>query len=367
MSIILTDETLTEVTNPTPFPGINRVRLGAPIEESDRLSLFSDKQFEVFVQQWAFGYLKNQYNEVQRRAGAGDKGRDVIAWIDPQGTSNRKWDNYQCKHYDHKLTPTDIWVELGKLCYYTFIKHYTPPQNYKFITHKGIGPKLGDMLAEPENLRKELISNWDGYCRKEITKTKEVPLEGNFRAYVEAFDFSIVSYTEPLKLLEEHKETRYHAHIFGTGLKPRLPFPQPSIFPADNETRYIAQIYEAFSSYLRFTVKSPLDFSNKHFLVEQFNQARISFYCAESLKEFARDNLLDDLYFSSLMNQFYSGICYTANNPHHKDGLERMIKTIEMAQTLIVTHVLCDVLESIDRTGICHHLANEDKVRWVVG
>ena len=42
------------------------------------LSLFSDSDFEKFIQEWATGYLYEivGYKKVFRDAGAGDKGRD---------------------------------------------------------------------------------------------------------------------------------------------------------------------------------------------------------------------------------------------------------------------------------------------------
>ena len=62
----------------------------------------SSGEWEDFVLEWAHS-LKAKYAAVQRCGGAGDMGRDVVAYevngqVDP-------WDNYQCKHYDHALHP----------------------------------------------------------------------------------------------------------------------------------------------------------------------------------------------------------------------------------------------------------------------
>src|SRR5437899_9042667 len=109
---------------PTQQPALTAdvVAAGPVIPALDRLRLMSDKQWETFVLEWAYS-LKTKYATVELCGGAGDLGRDVIGIVvvgqaDP-------WDNFQCKHYDHALQPNDIWLELGKLCYYSAIGEYT--------------------------------------------------------------------------------------------------------------------------------------------------------------------------------------------------------------------------------------------------
>jgi hypothetical protein len=97
------------------------VAFGGLIPPIDRLKIFSDRQWEEFVLEWADS-LKTDYARVERCGGAGDMGRDIIAIVD---TGSGSWDNYQCKHYAAPLAPTDIWTELGKLVYYTRRGDYT--------------------------------------------------------------------------------------------------------------------------------------------------------------------------------------------------------------------------------------------------
>src|SRR4051794_40333148 len=114
-----TDMILTAIPTPTPWADANRRLLlgsGAPIDPIVRLATFTDVEFERFIWEWARGYLANHYVEVQHRGGAGDKGRDVVAWRDPSSTVSRQWDLYQCKRYDDPLIPSKFLVELGKLC-----------------------------------------------------------------------------------------------------------------------------------------------------------------------------------------------------------------------------------------------------------
>ena len=80
---------------------------GLWIDPIKRLTTFSEDEFENFTLEWVNGYLKKKsgYIEIQQRGGSGDKGRDIVAWLDPAGTVPRRWDNYQCKHYKSPLSP----------------------------------------------------------------------------------------------------------------------------------------------------------------------------------------------------------------------------------------------------------------------
>jgi hypothetical protein len=97
------------------------VAAGLPIPPIERIRIFSDGQWEDFVLEWADS-LRDHYGTVEQCGGAGDMGRDIIAF---DTVNPLIWDNYQCKHYKSGLAPGDIWVELGKLVYYTHNNEYT--------------------------------------------------------------------------------------------------------------------------------------------------------------------------------------------------------------------------------------------------
>ncbi|MFF5995186.1 hypothetical protein AAGS61_10565 [Lysinibacillus sp. KU-BSD001] len=80
-------------------------------------------------------------------------GRDVIGYLKYSQNDEAEWDNYQCKHYDKALTPQVALLEVGKLCYYTFIGEFTVPKNYYFVSSRGIGPKLAKLIDNPERLK----------------------------------------------------------------------------------------------------------------------------------------------------------------------------------------------------------------------
>jgi len=353
---------------PTPWPDANRRLLlgqGVPIDPLVRLSTFDDTEFERFIWEWVRGYLASHYFDVQARGGAGDKGRDVIGWIDASSVTPRQWDLYQCKRYDAPLTPSDFLVELGKLCYYTEKGDYTVPQHYYIVSPLGVGNALQDLIDDPAALKVRLIEKWNDWCRDKITKKETVRLEGKLASWVTQFNFSIVQTMAPSTLIEQHSQTRYHLAVFGAAFKARSPITPPPDKFADKELVFIQRTYEAFCDHLKTPVTEPKDFEAHDYLKLTFDHARECFYSAESLKEFSRDNLPDDKEYVNLCNQMLQGIRPTLNKLH-ADGYEKLVDTTEKAVTVSITsNILTSEMEPSDRVGICHQLANNGAVRWV--
>lgn len=356
------------IPRPTPWPDANRRLLlgqGIPVDPLVRLSTFTDVEFERFICEWVGGYLAKGYVEVQARGGAGDKGRDILAWIDPPNSKPRRWDLYQCKRYDAKLTPSDFLIELGKLCYYTNKGDYTIPQHYFIVSPLGVGNSLQDLIDDPAAMKAKLIQKWDDWCRDEITKREKVFLKGSIAKWVNNFDFSIVRTVPPSTLVEQHRETRYHLAVFGSAFKPRPAVPLPPQEIRDTELVYVQCAFEAFSDHLKIPVTSEGDFEKHDYLKSAFGHARECFYSAESLKEFSRDNLPDDKEYTNLCNQMLQGIRPTVNR-RHNDGYEKLVDTTEKAVAVSITsNILTSEMEPSDRIGICHQLVNDGVVRWV--
>lgn len=337
------------------------IRSGPAIPPIERVKLFSSGQWEAVVDEWASSL--SDYGLVERAGGAGDMGCDVIATVDPSDPKSA-WDNFQCKHYDHPLAPSDIWVELGKLCYYTYVGEYSVPRVYRFVAPQGIGTKLLKLLKKPENLREELIANWPAKCTKQITSTKDVPLEGALLAHIQAFDFSRIGHLPTLRLIEQHQKTPYFAVRFGLGLPARPVPPAPPAEIASGETRYVAQLLEAYGDNQKTIYGTPDALTPGH--QRHLRRARENFYCAEALRSFSRDSLPDGA-FENLQRQILDGVIDTAE-AHHACGLTRVNATTAHATNLSLTSAaLLGRVEPSDRKGIVHRLANEDLLTWVPG
>ena len=336
------------------------VMAGKPIPAIERIRLFSSTEWEDFILEWADS-LRKDYDRVDRCGGSGDMGRDIVAAVpEDDGT----WDNYQCKHYDHPLWPSDVWVEFGKLMFFSFSGAYTYPRSYYFVAPQGAGTKLSNLLRSADALRSGVVANWDSYCRRGISTTRGVGLEGDLKEYVAAADFSIFESLPPLRVIEQHAKTRWHVVRFGGGLPGR---PEP-VAPPENldaiEARYVRQLLDAYGDYLGRHVSEPRDLAPERPLSVHFEYSRLEFYSAESLRAFSRDTLPPGK-FEELLDEVQSGILDEVRAPH-PDGYRRLVEVVKLARCLQITaHPLSRSLRVRDRGGMCHQLANEDRVRWV--
>jgi hypothetical protein len=348
---------------PQAILGPDQALLGPHIPPQQQIVLYSDEQWEAFVQEWAHFCLKRKYVQVQKFSGPGDKGIDVAGFMDADKL-NGVWDNYQCKHYNNALHPTDAWPEIAKLLWFTFKKEFKAPRKYFFVAPRGAGTTLGKLLSNAPQLKARLIQEWDKHCKSKITGTEEVSLEGNFLAYVRAFDYTIFGAKTALELIEDHKLTPYHAARFGGGLPDRpAPHPPPGEI-ASKESRYIDQLLAAYSDHTKCEVLNAAILKSWPRLKDHFLRQRVAFYHAESLRVFARDTVPAGT-FESFQEDIYTGIIDTHDAPH-SDGYVRVCEVTKAARELQITsNVLITRAKPQDRDGVCHQLANEDRLQWL--
>lgn len=339
-----------------------QVATGPVIPPQQQLLLYSDDQWEDFVQEWAHYCLKPDYVKVWRFTGAGDRGIDVAGFVDA-AELNGVWDNYQCKHYGKQLAPTDVWVEFGKIIWYSFKGEYKPPRRYYFVAPQGIGTKLSNLLLNAAKLRTQLIQNWDKYVRHEITETAEVPLGGALLDYLNAFDFSIFTAKNALQLVDAHRTTPVHAARFGGGLRPRPDGSEPPELVAVHESIYVSRLLDAYADHKKVAVEDTDSLTAWPPLKAHFQRQREAFYRAESLREFAKDTVPTGT-FESLQDDIYDGVVDTCD-ASHTDGYARVCEVTKTARTLQITaNPLISCVNPKDRDGICHQLANDERLQW---
>lgn len=363
---MIADEDMKPIAPKAPVlcPSAEHVSTGLPIDKVIRVTTFSPAEWESFTEEWASSF-KDLYVCVKRYGGSGDQGIDIAGYTTGEDLDG-EWDNYQCKHYDHALAPSDIWVEFGKLIYYSYKKNYSVPRKYHFVAPLGIGTSLTRLLQNPVELKQGIKSNWDKYCKDKITQNTSIPLEKDLLEWFEDFDFSIFSTTSVVEMIEQHSKTPFHSIRFGGGLPPRPAVPAPPEDHAATESRYIKQLLNAYSNHLGTSIDNieELSTSSKPALRNDFSRQRERFYHAEYLRNYARDTVPDGT-FERLQQEIYHGVVDIYENDH-VDGLARMRATVSQSvQIAIVSNPLASVVQTQDRQGICHQLANEDQLIWV--
>lgn len=353
-----------EISEPAPSGNeltAATVALGPVIPPQQQLMLYSPSQWEEFVQEWVYYCLRGSYPKVERFTGAGDRGIDIAGFRDEKRLQG-DWDNYQCKHYDKPLTPSNIWVEVGKIVWNSFLKNYVPPQHYYFVAPKGAGTSLTALFGDAKKFKDGLIANWENYVLKQITSTQEVPLEGDLLNYVSQFDFSIFDAKTALELVDDHRSSPVHAARFGGGLKPRPKGGTPPKEIAKEESRYVTQLLEAYADHTKGTIPDPAAIPAGA-LKNHFLRQREAFYQAESLRVFARDSVPPGT-FEALQGDVFNGVIDT-HDGIHPDGYIRVMAVTKAARDMQITsNALISCTKSQDRDGICHQLANEDRLKW---
>jgi hypothetical protein len=357
---------LTDIAPPAASASVvtaDQVMHGPSIPPQQRILLYSADEWEGFTEEWAHYVLKNLYIQVQRFTGAGDRGIDIAGFADAQKLEG-VWDNYQCKRYlGHAISPREAWPEIGKILWHSFNKEYRPPRRYYFVAPHGVGTTLAGYLANAAKLKKELMENWDKYVCHAITSKQKVLLEGAFLAYVAAFDFSIFDSKTALQVIEGHRQCPCHAARFGGGLGPRPAAGEPPAVIAPVESRYIAQLLEAYADHKKQPVRNVKVLKTWPTLDKHFERQREAFYHAESLREFSRDSVPDGT-FESLQDDIHSGVVDVCD-ADHADGYECVKQVTQTARELQITsNALLTCLRPKDRDGICHQLANEDRLLW---
>jgi hypothetical protein len=330
------------------------------------IQTYSSYEWEIFISEWAEGFMP-PYDKVVHLGGAGDKGRDIVGYLGNYKDPLVLWDNYQCKHYKNPLTPSDIYAELGKLAYYVFCGDFnTIPQKYVFVSPLGVGTKLHDLLKNPLKINLELIQNWEKYCKTEITKSQEIILEKDFLKFVKLFDFSILDYMNPSEILKQHEKTKYWSRRFQ--IAPPIRLTVTSNTPTAmqlHEQKYVSKLFDAYSDHLKCTIGTEQDLSRFPLIEQHFNRARRSFFTAESLAVFSRDNFAPDA-FDRIKRHVYDGVIEVAHDVY-SDGYERVKRVLQASTHLpLPNSELTPYVWTDDKKGICHHLANEDELDWVI-
>ncbi len=330
------------------------------LEPKRVLCSLNDEQFEEMIYDWQNTYKGKRYARLEWLGGPGDKGRDVkCTWV------NGDISIYQCKNYEGKLGPSDIFPEIGKCCYHSFNGDYPTPIEYIFVSPHGVSPNVSDLFSDPLELKKQLKANWSTACQPKV----HVQLGGNIEAFIDNMDFSIFNHVSPKEFLEDFEKTCYYSKYFKDIKKPRPlgPYKAPDNIH-EKELVYIAKILSAYGEYLHENIEDEkklkaLDPN----LYEDFKRHRFYFYSADCLAQYSREVYPPETpWFDNCKEEFYHGIIdEIIEDANH--GYERLKRVIRRAAELSVSlgENPSVRLRLQDKKGICHHLANErDEVKW---
>jgi hypothetical protein len=319
---------------------------------------FSPAKWEQFTRAWV-AMMRPQYAQVRRMGGANDRGVDVAGFHTPRMFRGH-WDCFQCKRYEEALTKSDAWPEIAKIFEGVLDDAFVLPGQYKFVAPKGCGPTLDRLLANPDGARQSFLDDLkDAAWARSISDLRKAEI-ADFAA---GLDFSFIKAAPIEDILAEFRASPYFAAWFGGGLPERpLVGPLPDI-RAEHETRYIVQLLEVYAEKYAGVVATAEDAATAKPTREHFQQQREYFHWAESLRRSARDGVPPGT-FEALQDDVEEGVRGT-HDRYHPDGFTRLGEVLDKAMSLSLTsNALLDWSRPKDIKGICHQLANEDRLRW---
>ena len=261
------------------------------------------------------------------------------------------------------MTPATAIPEIGKALWHSYNGHFIPPRSYYFMAPKDCGMSLKKLLLGSSDLKSKVFEKWDEWCSGAITSKEKIALSGDFRKYVENFDFSIFTFKTAHEAIDDHRNTPYFAARFGGGL-PDRPLPEkPPGNPKASESRYLQQLLEAYCDHKKEAVNSSANLTAWPNLEEHFHRQRECFFHAESLRNFARDTVPTGT-FEDLQDEVYSGVIEVEASPHTDAFFRVNAVTQAAAQLPLTANGLISVTKISDKRGICHQLANENRLTW---
>ena len=333
---------------------------GPQVTPSQRIYFYAPDEWERFILEWATG-LEGTFHQLKRLGGSGDKGVDIAAFKSAAGFEG-EWECYQAKHYGEPLTPSDVLPEVIKVIRHAAAGEYTVPTRYVLLAPKGCGPSLHRLLSHPSRFKELVLKSLaaDSPYVREIDGDELVRI----RALADELDYSIFESAELIDVLATHARTQYHAYRFATSLPTRTDPAIPPKTPEPSEARYIEQLVDVYREAHGIDELDAAAASDHPAVRDHFRRQRYAFYSAEALRVYARDSVPDGT-FEALVDDVHSGVIDVADGSY-ATGMARLGAVLAHSTLIqLENHRLIEVTKPDDRKGICHHLANEDRLTWM--
>jgi hypothetical protein len=322
---------------------------------------YSATEWELFVEEWLRG-LNKKYSEIKRLGASGDLGRDVAAFTDAQKLDG-VWDNYQCKHLERPMLPSVAGPEIAKVMYHIFKKHYRAPRAMLFVAPRDVSTELSDLLNSPTKLKAYIEAHWNSGYAGSITDGETISLKGDLAQFVAAFDFSIFGYYQTSQMIEDHRHTAHWSARFG-GL---LPPPPPGVVPTEvqpSESAYLGQLLDVYGEKNGCKFNNCDELAAEADLTADLKLQRERFFQAEAFGRYYRDETEPGTV-EDFVEDVFDAIDPVAKLQHPR-GYDRLNSCLSQAAQVTAGGILAPHARPKTKQGVCHQLANTNRVYWIV-
>lgn len=253
-------------------------------------------------------------------------------------------------------------TELGKLFYHHLNGAYrTLPASYTFVAPRGVVGPLRDLILNPSTIAPYLIAHWDKNCETKITSKVPVPLTLQLNAAIRSYDFTRVGYMTAPMIVKDPDAAPALSKVLGL-----LPEEAPRGLAPDEiqpeELPYIGQLVEVYRK------SSAVPYSGADAVLadpihgEHLRRQRTRFFEAASFSRFHRDNTAPGA-LETFQADIYHGVIevYSERHSSQLSRLDAVMKHAGILQTSLLGRLTREPV----RQGICHHLANEGRLKWI--
>jgi hypothetical protein len=319
---------------------------------------YDSGEWEVFVSEW-MSSQKGKYAEIKRLGGANDHGLDVVGYVD-SSKQEGIWDNSQCKHYRTAIPTNTGLIDVAKIIYWSHQGVFKPPRRSRFLAPKGPCGPLRLLLDNPSKLRKAVLEGWDEICAPKITASG-VPLTTELKTYVEQFDYGIFGWVHIDEVLNNLKGTGHYVARFGGQLTPPPKASIPVILQSQ-ESKYVRHLLDVYSEDLQQPLSSHDELPEGGEEEADFKRQRERFFEMEHFAHHYRDqtppNTIEDF-----VDEIYDSVQPVCAKDHSKSS-QRLHEAMAQAAVVKTTSILDPTAKPRVKQGACHHLANEDRLKW---
>lgn len=320
---------------------------------------YDSGEWEVFISEWLTS-KKTEYAEVKRLGGANDRGLDVVGYLDASKQEG-VWDNIQCKHYRSAIPTAKGLIDVAKIIYWSHQGAFKPPRRSRFLAPKGPCGTLRGLLDNPSKLQDEVLKEWDKTCSPAITKGG-APLTPELRPYVEGFDFTIFGWVHIDEVLNDLKGSGHYVARFGGQLNPPS---RPSQVPSNlqpQESAYVRHLLDVYAEDLGQALIGHEDLPKGGEEELDFKRQRERFFEMEHFAHHYRDqtprNTVEDF-----VDEIYDAVEPVCASAYPKSS-QRLYGAMAQAAIVKTTSILDPTAKPRVKQGACHHLANDNRLKW---
>lgn len=323
---------------------------------------WSPDQWEQFTYEWVrMRAVEEGYLGAEIIGGGNDRGADVVAFFSDQKL-NGEWHCYQCKHYSEELALTDALPEMIKPFAAAVETTRTLPTRYTFVAPR-IHPRLKDLVLTPDELKARFLAHLD---RRQVAVKLSAETLERVKQLASATDFSMFWTVNLDDVLEVYSKSPLFASRFNLPPSGRPARPSVPPEPSKDEARFLEQLVDVYQERFGAHIAS-VDAAFSHSDTGgHLRRQREAFYAAETLRMRTRDSVPGDAY-AELQSDVLDNLVEVAERTFDS-GWERLHEVIQASgQLQVVGSVIASHFKNLERKGMCHQFANDNKLMWCPG